>query len=59
MSDVKVCPTCGEPFFVGQRYFSGPKKEHVVCRKFNDVSLELGAALHAKHTLQELLKEQS
>jgi len=50
--DVPKCPTCGEPFFPGQKYYAAPYKQHVICRKFQDESMEVGRLLYERYMLR-------
>ena len=43
------CPTCGEPFFPGQKYYDLPYKQHVMCRKYSEEFMLVGALMYEKH----------
>ncbi len=40
-----TCVLCDQPVHPGQTYFSAPRVEHAICRKLQEESLAVGAAL--------------
>jgi hypothetical protein len=54
----ETCPTCGEEFYPGQKYYAAPYKEHVMCRKYKEEFMLVGALMYERYLRQEKDKQE-